>query len=181
MVVATPPMSAESAVGRVFVADSGATLGSCFALADCTRLVTAGHVVSGLPLDSLRVAVGSEAAPLSVERVTLHGAHDLAVMRVPRSAIQPYWDIARPFAGEKFGAYGFPTELAGADPDRAVARHFRGHVQRVMEYSRLGEPPFAPAMELSIAAPAGLSGGPVFREERGDLVLGAIWLKATVD
>lgn len=71
-------------------------------------------------------------------------------------------------------AYGFPTE--GPDPSSGaapVSRLFVGHYQRFSEYS---SPPGYRylAGEMSIPAPGGLSGGPVFRAEAPEMLTGMV-------
>jgi hypothetical protein len=78
------------------------------------------------------------------------------------------------YVGDEFVAFGFAEggtldEPAGAPTPRV----FRGYVQRVTAFRSGGSNPYA-AFELSIPAPSGLSGGPVFMPSDRNGVFGVV-------
>jgi hypothetical protein len=75
--------------------------------------------------------------------------------------------------GDDFLAIGFPASVEGSPPKpRPTPRLFKGHFQRIFEHeSDFGFSYLAG--ELSMPAPHGLSGGPVFSLQRGR-VLGVV-------
>ncbi|MGW9267274.1 trypsin-like peptidase domain-containing protein [Gordonia terrae] len=95
-----------------------------------------------------------------VERVIRHPTKDVAALIISRDAKAPptgvYSEVRHQLVdGGDFIAFGYPAEA-----DTSVPRLFKGHYQRHFLY----EPPNGQsyfAVELSIPAPAGLSGGPV--------------------
>lgn len=157
-----------NATGGLFHAlsghESGSFLGTCFAYRDSRVLVTAAHCVGNLPQDEI-VAVWS---PGPVVRratvVTKHPEADIAVVSVPAagdpievfSRIIPYQTL-----GEDFYSVGF-TEVAPPNaPRHPMARLYKGHFQTFYSYESFFGYRYA-AGEISIPAPGGLSGGPVF-------------------
>ena len=64
--------------------------------------------------------------------------------------------------GEDFFAYGYPADPIGPNASAPTQRLFKGHYQRFMEHRSFMGYRYL-AGEMSIAAPAGLSGGPLFR------------------
>jgi len=74
--------------------------------------------------------------------------------------------------GQPFNAYGFPEDVFGNDP-APTARFFSGNIQRFMLHrSHLGYE--YTAAEMSIGAPAGLSGGPLFTPDAPWLIIGLV-------
>lgn len=99
--------------------------------------------------------------PWTAQRVERHPDIDVAVLVGTSGAdeqLPSYSTIDSKIYvdGTDFVAYGYPAE-----GDTSVGRHFKGHIQRQFRFDPPGGGPGYLAMELSIPAPAGLSGGPV--------------------
>lgn len=77
--------------------------------------------------------------------------------------------------GEEFMAYGFPMEGPSREPSvqTPTPRLFRGHYQRFFDFQSPGGYRYV-AGEMSIPAPAGLSGGPIFRPGAPSLITGVV-------
>ncbi len=70
-------------------------------------------------------------------------------------------------------AYGFPEDVFGPTQGVATPRLFRGYYQRFYYHkSHLGYS--YNAGEMNIAAPGGLSGGPIFRPGAPPMVMGLV-------
>lgn len=139
--------------------------GTCFALWSPSHLLTAAHCVAGAPADSLSVSIYLDNVErgLDVVHVALHPTADVAVLRIRegQGIFNPFHDVEGGHeAGDDMIAFGYPEDAleTGLAP---VPRMFRGHVQRVFEH-RSHRGYHYVADELSMAIPAGLSGGPVF-------------------
>jgi hypothetical protein len=163
----------ELATGLVLLAPTPSTApsigGSCCAFRYRHVFLTAAHCVP----EETTVFVwlnspGRKSAELA--RVERHPTADLALLFVEPREEEPFaerhifGDVAKSLAyGGDFVSYGYPvggpTDL-GADGQRPTGRLFKGHFQRYFSHEgHLGYKYFAG--ELSIPAPAGLSGGPV--------------------
>jgi hypothetical protein len=158
-------------------------LGSCAAFRRPHVVLAASHCVPHNV--SLAVWFPNRSEHRAVRRVERHPTADLAVLicetqmndevtHIPHNA---FWEPARSHTltlGRDFMAHGYPPEAPWENPDdqRPAARLFRGHYQRFFTkktpsgYSYL-------AGEMSIPAPAGLSGGPAFGIQ-GDFYLDGI-------
>ena len=140
-------------------------LGSCFAYRSRTHLITAAHCVTGLVAKEILVATTHQRVVLRRgTRLRIHPTADLAIVETESGddMMEPFLKLPGGHAlAQDFYAYGFPEDIFGPDGSRPTPRAFKGHFQRFMRYqSRFGYE-YA-AGELSIPAPAGLSGGPVF-------------------
>lgn len=132
-------------------------MGSCALYRGPAVAITAGHCVpEGVP-----VAVKPRTAEAWIpERIVRHDKADIAVLVAPAGTVSGpdvsyYDDIDETLvAGGDFIAFGHPAE-----GDTSVPRIFKGHFQRYLEYRGYF------AGELSVPAPAGLSGGPISRPE----------------
>ena len=138
-------------------------LGSCFAFGDERTYLTAGHC---LPDDEqaaahvyvMRPGRGGMRQVLDVRR---HPSADLAVLRVNpiAGADEPFWTSIGPCkAGDDFIAFGFPEDTINGIAGMPTARVFKGNVQRLFNLENSGG---VLAAEMSVPAPAGLSGGVV--------------------
>lgn len=138
-------------------------LGSCFAYGDEKTYLTAAHCV---PVDDedarhvfvMRPGIGGMRQVLAVSR---HPRADLAVLQVNpvQGPDEPFWASPAPCdAGDDFVAFGFPEDTIDEIAGVPTARIFKGHVQRLFPLPDQGG---AIAAEMSVPAPAGLSGGPV--------------------
>jgi hypothetical protein len=166
--VVVNPLRAVGQVMRWRPGETPTFLGSCFALRWNNRYVTAAHCIANVPSQELAVRNPAGGLLSSVTKVERHETADIAVispsgLQVGGFETEPFWDVVSNWSlGEDFMAYGYPADVLGPQGDRPTERLFRGHFQRFMRYeSHLG---FAYlAAEMSIPAPAGLSGGPLFR------------------
>jgi hypothetical protein len=147
--------------------------GTCFGFRHPDYYLTAAHcVVDAGPREvlvsqSVPTSTGSTIRLAEVVETKRHDHADIAVLRVGDKA----GAITAPFSGhlvsnhalgEDFMAYGYPESVYGPDKRRPTRRLFKGHYQRFFGHqSHLGYRYYA--AELSVACPAGLSGGPLFR------------------
>ncbi|MGE2689980.1 S1 family peptidase [Mycolicibacterium pulveris] len=128
-------------------------------------ILTAAHCVPDVVGGRLGFKSPMESDGRLAEQVIRHPTIDLAALVVSKDAAKPptgvYSEIGHGLVdGGDFIAFGYPAELGTTAP-----RLFKGHYQRHFEYqSPDGHKYFA--AELSIPAPAGLSGGPVSNAHR---------------
>jgi hypothetical protein len=106
-----------------------------------------------------------EGSARSAIQVIRHPKIDLGILVVSADAKQPpsgvYSEIGHTlYDGGDFFAFGYPAE-----ENTNKARMFKGHYQRHFLYESPGGYSYF-AAELSIPAPAGLSGGPVSNAHR---------------
>jgi hypothetical protein len=146
-------------------------LGTCALFRRDDIAITAAHVVGDLEGGELQVYFPRLRRGASVVEVIRHDTADLALLRILPPADESkrpedaFWDFVSNLSlGEEFIAYGFPTQgpgmlQAGPGP---TARLFRGHYQRYLDFDS-GRYQYL-AGEMSIPAPIGLSGGPLFRD-----------------
>jgi hypothetical protein len=141
--------------------------GTCFAFRRSDAFLTAAHCASDIGTPTLFVntpAAGGFHAVAGIER---HPSADVALLRLASSAwpggVEPFVRT-KPFTalGLEFMAYGFPEDAPAPDeePLTPTPRLFRGYLQRQLTYRRAGYE--YSAGEMSIPAPAGLSGGALF-------------------
>jgi hypothetical protein len=87
--------------------------------------------------------------------------------------VEPFWGAVGNYSlGEQFHAFGYPEDVA-ADVPGPTPRLFTGHFQRFFDYHSFAGFRY-PAGELSLPAPAGLSGGPLFRPGAPQMVTGLV-------
>lgn len=128
-------------------------------------ILTAAHCVPDVAGATFAFRSPMERSARTVEHVTRHPTIDLAALVTSKDAAVPpsgvYSEIGHSLVdGGDFIAFGYPAE-----ENTNVARMFKGHYQRHFQYrSPDGRAYFA--AELSIPAPAGLSGGPVSNAHR---------------
>ncbi len=98
---------------------------------------------------------------IEIEQVHFHPEADVAVLRAsesqygPLDLVDPFWNTLTNWSmGEDFMSYGYAD---GPGP-----RLFKGHYMRFMDHRSFMGYRYL-AGEISIAAPAGLSGAPLFR------------------
>lgn len=172
------------ATGQVFCRPTGGAVsdwktaeytGTCALYVRPNVAVTAGHCVRA---DGVQYAVAARTAPDAwiASGVYRHPKADVAVL-VGRNedvsmndSIRLYSDVDRTMSeGRDFIAYGYPAEEGSG----AVPRYFKGHFQRYFGYpDPRGRVYFAG--EMSIPAPAGLSGGPVSAPSTPDKLIGIV-------
>ena len=158
-----------------------AFLGTCFAFLRPDVLVTAAHCVRGKAPEEVGVAVKGRRLDIQapVRHIVVHPHSDLALLHLQPHRDLTFLPLRREAEGadDEYGApvvaYGFPEDVMYGEERRPTIRVFRGHVQRAFPHrSHMGYT--YGALELSIAAPAGLSGGPVVPDGRWDAVLGVV-------
>jgi Trypsin-like peptidase domain len=182
-----PPFNPIQAVATIWgreIEDSPVFLGSCFAFRSQRAFLTAAHCVGDVKSSQLAVVnVGENRKVIwrPVSNVERHPSADIAVIRTlpmtdaEREVIgeresstedrtEPFWrHVSNYGIGEDFHAFGFPENIFGDEQRAPTPRLFKGHFQRFMEYESRHLPYQYFAAEMSIPAPAGLSGGPLFR------------------
>ena len=153
-------------------------LGSCFAFRQPTHFLTAAHCVSGFSANEISVQAYHRINATPVSKIHEHPDADLAILELaaaPDEFTQPFWSGGGGPAclGLNFIAYGFPESIFDEKSRTPTPRLFKGHFQRTFWYpSPLGFK--YEAGELSIPCPAGLSGGPIFRQRAHQVVLGVV-------
>jgi hypothetical protein len=160
------------------ISDEYGVRGTCFALRHPTHLLTAAHCVDGISPEDIRVVLQPQTDRVrEPAEVVRHPEADLALIRLEGieedAGTEAFWNWLQPSA-EDFIAFRYPIDVFGS-MRRATARIFKGHFQRFID-------PFRPegssysyrAGEMSIPAPVGLSGGPVFRPAAPVMLLGMV-------
>jgi len=152
-------------------------LGTCFAFRQPTRFLTAAHCIGNLTPRELAIAIPNITTdePFRVQNVIRHPAADLAVLVLaddPVPPITPFRFYGGMGWGLEFRAFGFPEDVFGTSPAQPTARLFAGHIQRMMRHASKDGYEYD-AAELSIGAPAGLSGGPLVRHDL-PLIIGVV-------
>jgi len=85
-----------------------------------------------------------------------------------------FWDCVSNWGlGEEFIAYGYPEEVNTAGAATAQARVFVGHYQRFFDFESPSNFRYF-AGEMSVPAPGGHSGGPVFRRGAPTMLTGMV-------
>jgi hypothetical protein len=168
-----PDIDPVAATGLVFIAsaDRHVFAGTCAALFTFRTAITAAHCVRGVDISALSIQFPRRNTSYRVASISEHPTADLAVIRADvREDFDPQGDCFKTIVeterlAEEFSAYGYPTEgptPIAAHTGEPTPRAFRGYYQRFLDHaSHLG---YAyPAVELNIAVPEGLSGGPLFK------------------
>lgn len=143
-------------------------LGTCFAFRHRHRFLTAAHCIGQLSPNDLVIGSSFHIAhwPWQVTKVTPHNEADLAALEIDpagTTAVAPFYSVAKNCQmGDDIGAIGFPEDTTAKGIVEPTARYFRGHVQRFMNHDSYRGYSYR-AVELSVPAPAGLSGGAVFK------------------
>lgn len=156
-------------------------LGTCFAFRLRTHFLTAAHCIGRLTPKEIRIVLPNviSVGGQNVETIVRHPTADLAVLvaaQVDLPSIDAFTSFGPPHyfgLGQDFVAYGFPDDVFGETMLQPTARMFRGSIQRFMRHkSRHGYE--YDAVEMSIGAPAGLSGGPLFMPEAPFPIIGLV-------
>jgi hypothetical protein len=155
--------------------------GTCFAFKSGRIFLTAKHNLCGTQADDLGVALflkqdlsGDEG--LDVKEIHEHPAADLAVIVLKPYGFQvfdPFQGFAgRASLGDAVRCFGFPSDSTPTGQG-LVPRMLRGFVQRQLEFnSHKGY--CYDALELSLPAPAGMSGAPVSPESQQSHIVGLV-------
>ena len=140
--------------------------GTCFAFRRSDVFLTAAHCVSEIGGATLFVNTPAAGGAHAVVKIERHPNADVALLRLADlwpAGVEPFVHI-KPFTalGLEFMAYGFPEDAPAPDeePLTPTPRLFRGYLQRELNYRRAGYD--YSAGEMSIPAPAGLSGSSLF-------------------
>jgi Trypsin-like peptidase domain len=156
------------------------SFGTCFSFRQQDTFLTARHCVAD-DLDQAGLIMPGAPGPVPIASVEHHAHADVSVLRIDLTALeykpywQPFWNFVGNWSmGEEFMAFGYPIDtLADEDQPRPKPRLFRGHYQRFW-FHRAGPRFSYLAGDLNIAAPTGLSGGPVFRPGAPEMVTGLV-------
>ncbi len=149
-------------------------LGSCFAIRQAEKFLTAAHSVKGQELDKLYVVCAADRQLYRVGAIETHPRADVAIITLTSvPPMEPFWNAVPPHGlGEDLFAYGFPEETHPVVGPVPTPRLFKGHIQRVIPNHKSFMGYEYPAFELSMACPGGLSGGPCFRPPAPTMVVG---------
>lgn len=155
--------------------------GTCFAFKKHDWFLTARHVVRDVSARDLGVALYiansiHDDSGLDVQDVHAHPEADIALLRAEGWGLQifdPFQGISESVAlGEPLRSFGYPSETSPAG-EGVTPRMLRGYLQRRFRHlSHLGYS--YPALEMSSAAPAGLSGAPVSLDSEPSHVIGLV-------
>lgn len=148
-------------------------LGTTFGFRSGQHFLSAAHCVGDLKPHEVIVEPMLEAAAYPVVSIERHPTADLALLELSTEieSVVGFSFIHEPGLGEEFTAVGFPEDVMSTTDRQPTLRVFHGHIQRVFtHHSHQGHQ--YQAVEMSIAAPAGLSGGPLTWGEGG--VIGVV-------
>lgn len=168
-----------AATGLVFRGNThdGAFLGTAFLFRNASTVVTAAHVIDGLNASDVTVLLPNTLPleTLGVRHIERCPGVDLAaLMLATKSGAEPFWNHVSNFSlGEEFMAYGFPEDVMAPSHGLQTPRLFRGHYQRYFHHQSYRGYGYN-AGEMSIPAPGGLSGGPVFRPGAFPMLTGLV-------
>jgi hypothetical protein len=165
-----------AAIGMLCVASEGyRVVGTCTSFKRAEMALTVAHCVADIDPGDLWIAKLERGGQMrSTVKVDTHPTADLAALHlfpdeadhvsdVPADA---FWGTVGNYTlGEEFMTYGYPLEAREAmGPFKAVesARLLRGNFQRFHQFADPGGHQFL-AGEMSVPAPTGMSGAPLFR------------------
>lgn len=158
------------AIGALMRGDS--FLGTFFCWRRFFYAVTAAHnLQDDSPTDELRLYRPGAEESRAVERVETHPEADVAVLigeQLPNDDLSGPYDrttfnmIRSATIPDELYSYGYPVETTLSRRAEAVPRLFTVHPQRVFDYVDERAGYSYEAVELSVPAPRGLSGSPVF-------------------
>ncbi len=154
-------------------------LGTAFAFRSAECWVTARHCVPG---DVAQAAVATTLGKVywrTIREAFTHPDADIAVLHVEpkdrNDPAVPFYACASTYLlGEDFIAYGFPESVFGQDQREPTPRLFKGYYQRFIKEYRSHNGSTYDAGEMSIPAPPGLSGGPLFRPGTQQILTGMV-------
>lgn len=178
------PFDPLSAVGLVVVGTSGREpriTGTCFLFRYDYIAVTASHCVPD-DTKSITLAFPRLSRTIHVASISKHETADVTILHGEADKIDTgdgypkiaFWDCVSNYGlGEEFLAYGFPesTDVEGATT--AQPRLFVGYYQRFFDFNSPSNYRYL-AGEMSVPAPGGLSGGPLFRRGAPQMLTGLV-------
>jgi hypothetical protein len=146
-------------------------LGTTFAFRSGRHFLTAAHCVGDAKPSELAVELVGHGS-FRVAEVDRHPQADLALLVLGADATTEAWRSSRgePALGQQLGAFGFPENtLGGEELEKIVPtpRSFTCSTQRFFPYRSFAGYGYM-ALEMSIPAPPGLSGGPLFPADYPD-------------
>lgn len=150
--------------------------GTTFSLWSPRYWITAAHCLENAEANEIFIQFedGSESG---VRRIEKHCNADIAILVLEGHPPfqQNYFRSVVPANdyGFEINTFGYPEDTLGPNAGRQVPRFFKGHYQRVFEHHSHMNYQYQ-AAELSIACPAGLSGGPVFGQQNSSAVIGLV-------
>lgn len=161
--------------------------GSCFLFREDNVVLTAAHCVPP-SIAGARIMLSYPKREMPVLDIRRHPSADIAVLvcgeeyayrnesGYPETA---FWDGVNNWSlGEGFNAFGYPSEGPSFDAEPGpTPRFFAGYFQRFFRYGSHSGYQYL-AGELSIPAPGGLSGGPIFRPGAAPMVTGLVTANA---
>jgi hypothetical protein len=164
-------------------------LGTCFLFRHDFVCLTAAHCVRGIEVERLVIVFPRLDQQSPVSEVRAHWTKDVAIVYLARPLAEQssgypesaFWDCVSNYGlGEEFAAYGYPEDSPAVSEGGLIptARFFRGHFQRFFNYFPPGGHAWYAAGEMSLPAPAGLSGGPVFRPGAHPMLIGLVTANA---
>lgn len=170
------------AVAGVFRADASgepsAFLGTCFAFRQTNCFLTANHCVGTLQETDVLIVHPLIRRTLRVEEIARHKTADIALLKSEPIESEDAQSFLLAVSDRKLGtdciAYGFPEMIFGSKSKQPTARLFKCYFQRFMSYESIIYGYLYEAAELNIACPAGLSGGPVFKDDWTMLICGLV-------
>jgi hypothetical protein len=143
------------------------------------HFLTAAHCVGDLDAASVAVVLPHEPTPhrRPVKTIDRHPKADLALLTLVNDAVpQPFLTTLSPAEhrlGIDFFAYGYPENILTIDQREPTPRLFAGIIQRYFTHQSFMRYSYE-AAEMSIPAPAGLSGGPVFHHHGTQQLFGVV-------
>jgi hypothetical protein len=152
-------------------------LGTAFAFRTGQHYLTAAHCIGDLSPSDIYLNVRGLDDLMSVAHVERHPTADVALLVLESDIEQaePFMLIREEQAiGPQFFAFGYPEDAMEGKAPSPKPRVFIGHYQRFFHHKSLHTDREYDAVELSIPAPGGLSGGPVFPQELLNLVSGLV-------
>ncbi len=155
-------------------------LGTCFRFASASICLTAAHCVSNEDAPRLQILFPDLGGDAEVARIRLHWTYDVAILYLGHPSGGGALPSGEAFEnctsslrwGDEFGVIGFPSETIGTS-QAPTFRMLVGHIQRYFQF----RPPNyggCTVAEMSVPAPAGLSGAPVYLRSDPRLVIGVV-------
>ncbi|MBB1052574.1 hypothetical protein ACTHRK_17895 [Dietzia cercidiphylli] len=175
------PLRAVGILGNLGCEGGFEVSGSCFLYKFGDIAITAAHCIpdTTTPMGLYFPLRRGEPARIT-EQIILHPSADVAIVKT--SPVDPgedghelFRECALPVGlGHDFATYGFPTEgPIYAGDHKVTPRLFKGYLQHYMPYADPAGRQYE-ASEMSIPAPAGLSGSPVFFPDQPEMITGVV-------